>query len=153
MESFSLRNSARKVVNEYSNNAKWKSIAINFEMDDSIKMIYGNKFSIEALLSNLFFNAIKYTPEKGKISINIKDLKKSVLIEITDTGIGIDEAEQSKIFDEFYRTQNAKKHDSDGTGMGLAITSQIIKTHNGQIWLESKINEGTTFWVKLPKKP
>ena len=150
---FSLREIAEKVVNNYSNNAKWKSIIVSFHMDDKINEIYGNQILIEALLSNLFFNAIKYTPEKGSVSLNIYDKKNKVLIEVADTGIGIKEEDQSKIFDEFYRANNAKEFDKQGTGMGLSIVAQIVKVHRAKIWFESKFNEGTTFHISIPKTP
>jgi len=152
METFSLRDSARKVVNTYSNNAKWKSINVTFKMDDAIGDINGNQLTIEALLSNLLFNAIKYTHEKGSVSLILKDRRKSVLIKVADTGIGIAEDDQTKIFEEFYRAQNAKALDTDGTGMGLSIVSQVVKIHKAKIWFESKMKEGTTFWVSIPKK-
>lgn len=151
-ESFSLRDTVKKVMHTYSNNAQRKSITINFSMDDTLEKIDGNQLSIEALLSNLLFNAIKYTPEKGMVSLIISDKNKNVLIEVSDNGIGIAEDDQSKIFDEFYRAQNAKKLDTDGTGMGLSIASQVVKIHKGKIWMESILNEGTTFWVRIPKK-
>ncbi|MCD4680580.1 MAG: HAMP domain-containing histidine kinase, partial [Bacteroidales bacterium] len=81
-----------------------------------------------------------------------KDRRKSVLIKVADTGIGIAEDDQTKIFEEFYRAQNAKALDRDGTGMGLSIVSQVVKIHKAKIWFESKIKEGTTFWVSIPKK-
>ncbi len=151
-ETFSLRESAEKVVNTYSNSAKWKSINVTFKMDDSIGDLYGNQLSIETLLSNLFFNAIKYTPEKGSVSLILKDQKRKVLIEVADTGIGIAEDDQTKIFEEFYRAKNARDSDKEGSGMGLSIASQVIKIHKGKIWFETKIKEGTTFWVSIPKK-
>jgi len=151
-EIFSLRASAEKVMNTYSNSAKWKSIEVTFKMDDHIGDIYGNQLSIETLLSNLLFNAIKYTPEKGSVSLIIKDQNKSVLIEVADTGIGIAEDDKAKIFEEFYRAKNAKDIDKEGTGMGLSIASQVIKVHKGKIWFESEMKKGTTFWVSIPKK-
>lgn len=151
MEIFSLSDAAEKVINSYSNNAKFKSIKVTFHCDETIGEIHGNKLSIETLLSNLLFNAIKYTPEKGSVSLIIKDKKRNVLIEVADTGIGIAEDDKAKIFEEFYRAQNAMEIDKEGSGMGLSIVSQVVKIHKGKIWFESKMKEGTTFWVKLPK--
>jgi len=151
MENFLLKASVEKVIKTYENSAKWKSIDVKFIIDPTIDKINANQLSIEALLSNLLFNAIKYTPEKGSVSMIVKDKKRDVLIEISDTGIGIAEDDQAKIFQEFYRAQNAKNLYKDGTGMGLSIASQVTKIHSGKIWFESKMKEGTTFWVQLPK--
>ena len=152
-ESFSLKDIAQKVVNTYANNAKWKLINVNFEIDSDIENIYGNKLSIESMLSNLFLNAIKYTPEKGSVSLIIRNKKKNVQIEVSDTGIGIADEHKLKVFDDFYRAPNAKTSNKEGTGMGLTIVNQIVKIHKGKIWLISKINKGSTFWVILPKNP
>lgn len=104
------------------------------------------------MTTNLLLNAIKYTPEDGSIKVCTEDDGESVLVEISDTGIGIPPEELPKIFDEFYRATNAKKIEKDGTGLGLSIAKQIVVRHGGRIWAESNKNAGTTFRFTLPKK-
>jgi signal transduction histidine kinase len=113
--------------------------------------IFGNPLSIEEVITNLLFNAIKYTAQNGKVEINAKNEKGCVLVEIIDTGIGIPEEELPKVFDEFYRATNAKKIEKDGTGLGLSIVKQIIERHNGKIWVDSKEGIGTKFNFTMPK--
>ena len=80
-----------------------------------------------------------------------KNQDNNVLVEISDSGIGIPEEELSRIFDEFYRAGNAREMEKDGTGLGLSIVKQIIERHLGKIWVQSKEGVGTTFRFTLPK--
>jgi len=152
MKSFSLQ----KTINEYKyrlrKNAKEKSIDVNISMDESVDLICGNQFSIEQLLDNLLNNAIKYTKEKGQVRLKVRDKDNFVIIEISDNGIGVPKDAGLKIYDEFYRAENAKDFTHDGTGMGLSIVYEIVKKHFGKIWFESDESVGTTFFVKLPKQ-
>jgi two-component system phosphate regulon sensor histidine kinase PhoR len=110
-----------------------------------------NKFSIEEMIVNLLLNAIKYTPAKGAVEIRAIDKGDSVQIEVADTGIGIPADEIPRVFDEFFRGAKAKKMERDGTGLGLSIAKQIVKRHNGRIWVESTQGEGSTFKLTLPR--
>ena len=103
------------------------------------------------MITNLLLNAVKYTSSNGNVEVKAKNQDNNVLVEITDSGIVIPEEELPRIFDEFYRAGNAREMEKDGTGLGLSIVKQIIKRHNGNIKVKSKINEGTTFTVILPK--
>ena len=100
---------------------------------------------------NLLSNAIKYTEEKGKITVKIKDSKKEIIISVQDTGIGIDKKYHGKIFGKFVQLENIYTKTGSSTGLGLAITKELVEMHNGRITLESKVNKGSTFTVYLPK--
>jgi len=128
-----------------------KSITLNSEIEASVDEIYGNLFSVEEVITNMLHNSIKYTPVGGKVEINVKENGNGILVEITDTGIGIPEEALPKVFDEFYRAINARKIEKDGTGLGLSIVKQIIERHNGKIWAESKEGVGSKFSFILPK--
>lgn len=112
--------------------------------------VYGNKDEMEQLLLNLIVNAIKYTPEGGKVGLQMKEEEGCVRVEISDTGIGIPQEDVTHIFDEFYRAKNVRSMAGEGTGLGLSIVRQIIKDHDGKIWVESKVGEGTKFTFLLP---
>ena len=101
-------------------------------------------------LANIIDNAIKYTPTKG--TVNIKATKKDSQITITmsDTGIGIPKEDHGRLFDKFYRGNNALKQETEGTGLGLFITHNIIKAHSGTINFDSRKGVGTTFTITLP---
>ncbi|MGM0843980.1 MAG: two-component system histidine kinase PnpS [Bacillota bacterium] len=101
---------------------------------------------------NLIGNAITYTPAHGQVAISVKQTESSVVVEIQDSGIGIDEEEIPRIFERFYRVDKARSRDSGGTGLGLAIVKHLIEAHGGNIGVESTVNEGTTFTVTLFKR-
>ncbi|MHC4423600.1 MAG: sensor histidine kinase [Planctomycetota bacterium] len=89
---------------------------------------------------------------KWMFEINVRNRDDCIQVDVADTGIGIPQEEQCKIFDEFYRASNAKKVERDGTGLGLSIVKHIVERHGGQIEVESKENSGTRFWLTLPKQ-
>ncbi len=105
---------------------------------------------MQAVLQNLFSNAVKYTPEGGKISIGIEKENSSLLIKIADTGYGIPKDEQAKIFTKFFRASNSAKTVTEGSGLGLYIVKTIIGQVGGRIWFESEVDKGSTFFVSLP---
>lgn len=111
--------------------------------------IYGENQAIQRMVANLIDNAIKYTPDKGKIIINIEINDKDVNLVIKDTGIGIPQKDIPYIFKRFYRSNEESK--ISGIGLGLSLVNAIVKKHTGNIAVESKINSGSTFTVSLPK--
>jgi signal transduction histidine kinase len=113
--------------------------------------IVGNQLSIEEMVTNLLLNSIKYTPENGMVGIDAEEHDGCIIVRITDTGIGIPIEEQGRIFDEFYRADNARRVEQDGTGLGLSIVKHIIERHGGEIRVQSEEGSGTTFTLTLPK--
>jgi two-component system phosphate regulon sensor histidine kinase PhoR len=103
-------------------------------------------------MTNLIDNAVKYTKEGGTININNIMTNKEIKLEISDTGIGIHKDDVSKIFDEFYRSDNAKAAELDGTGLGLPIVKNLIKRYGGNIDVQSILGKGTTFTISFPAK-
>ena len=103
------------------------------------------------LLSFSLLNAIRYTPEKGTVTIDAKNGKDCAVIEMADTGIGIPADEINDVFDEFFRARNARKVHRDGTGLGLSIAKYIVERHGGKMWVDSIKDTGTKFWITLPK--
>ena len=104
---------------------------------------------VRHVLMNLLSNAIKYSAKKTAINIKVEESDQFVSLEIKDQGIGIPEAEQDKLFQRFFRAENA--NNIEGTGLGLNIVKQYITLMDGTINFKSKVNTGTTFLVKLPK--
>lgn len=102
---------------------------------------------LERLITNLLGNALKFTPEKGKITISVEDSPEKVKVEVADTGPGIPEEYLEKIFDKFQQLQRTK----GGTGLGLTICKYIVEAHNGKIWVESKLGQGSKFSFFIPK--
>ena len=114
--------------------------------------IKGNRELLEETLVELISNAVKYTPQKGKITVASHKVEtgNTVRISVTDTGIGIPDESTLNIYNDFYRTENARRYTREGTGLGLSIAKTIITAHNGKLWVESKIDEGSTFFMELP---
>ncbi len=140
-----------KVINSLRPLADKKNIRINFV--EKIKtQVMLDKFKIQQALINIISNAIKYTSENGQVDIELDVDKDNFIIKIKDTGIGIPEEELPFIFDRFYRVDKARDRKSGGTGLGLSITQQLIALHQGEIHVESVVNEGTTFYILLPLK-
>ena len=85
--------------------------------------------------------------------MNVKDIGEEVLVEVSDTGIGISEDDMDRIFEEFYRAENARKIERDGTGLGLSIARQVVERHGGRLWANNNPTIGSTFSMALPKHP
>ena len=151
MAPFSLPDCISKALASVERKAKDKSITVTSNVGPSLGLIVGNQFSISEMLTNLLFNAIKYTPENKTVHIEAKSHGDYVQIDISDTGIGIPADELGSIFDEFFRASNARKREKDGTGLGLSIVKQIIERHDGKISVQSRQGQGTKFTVSLPK--
>lgn len=106
---------------------------------------------MRVVFQNLIENAIKYSTKGGRVFVNVGEDADAVRISVRDTGIGITLADKANIFGKFFRAQNAKAQDSTGSGLGLYTTRKIVERHKGKIWFESKQDEGTTFFVTIPK--
>lgn len=113
-------------------------------------VITTDKDCLQQILLNLVANAVAYTPEGGRISLEINKQDKNILISVHDTGIGIPEADLARIFERFYRVDKARSRDSGGTGLGLAIVKHLCETLHGRIAVQSVEGEGSTFTVTIP---
>jgi signal transduction histidine kinase len=153
MSWFSLKNVVFNALAAVERRATKKAIKVSYEFEGDVDRIYGESVLIEEAITNILLNAAKYTPEGGQIKLFVKDQGQEVLIEIADNGIGIPEADVERIFEEFYRAENARKVERDGTGLGLAIAKQVVERHKGRIWAENnKSGHGSTFSIILPRQ-
>jgi len=150
MKAFSLPETITKSLASVANRAKEKSITVTSNIENSIGHIVGNEFSLNEMITNLLFNAVKYTPDNKTVHLEANGYNDQVQIKICDTGIGIPADEIEHVFDEFFRATNAKKSEKDGTGLGLSIVKQIVDQHRGKISVESAEGQGTTFTISLP---
>jgi two-component system phosphate regulon sensor histidine kinase PhoR len=101
-------------------------------------------------LINLLNNAVKFTPEGGRLSINAYRQDETVTISVSDTGVGIPVEEQPHLFSRFFRASTAQSHAAQGTGLGLTIVKSIVEQHGGAVTLQSAPGVGTTVYVELP---
>lgn len=121
---------------------------------DNIPIIKADPEVVAIIFRNLLSNAVSYTPDGGKISLSVDKKESGILITISDTGIGIPQHQQDRVFTKFFRADNVKRVDTDGTGLGLYILKAIVENTGGKIWFESpgRKSQGTTFYVTLPEK-
>jgi PAS domain S-box-containing protein len=126
-----------------------KSIELASNVSSAIS-IAADRLRFRQILNNLLTNAIKFTPEGGRIRVEAVRRDNGVEISVSDTGIGIPEEEQGMIFDKFYQISLAGRRQNQGSGLGLAITKGLVEQHGGKLWLESKPGEGSRFIFTIP---
>jgi two-component system NtrC family sensor kinase len=138
-----------EVFTEQKSMVQLRSQTLQIELPESMPPVYGDAIQLRQMVENLIGNAIKFTKEEGTIKVVGEEEKDQVILRVTDTGRGIPLADQTRIFERFYRAQNVTE-DTQGTGLGLAIARSIVHNHRGRIWVDSKEGEGSTFTVVLP---
>jgi two-component system phosphate regulon sensor histidine kinase PhoR len=111
--------------------------------------ILGDPQMFRSIFVNLLDNAVKYTPEGGKIMLDIEKESATALFMVRDTGIGIPQKEQSRIFERFYRVDKARSQAVEGTGLGLSIVKHMTELQQAEIWLQSRVNEGSCFYLRF----
>ncbi|MFC1708438.1 ATP-binding protein [Candidatus Omnitrophota bacterium] len=131
---------------------KEKQIGFFHEIPDNIITVPADKSQLQRIFINLISNAVKYTPAQGKITVLAKKINKYIQIDVKDTGTGIARQNLGKLFEEFYREDNEMNQSVKGTGLGLSLVKYIVEAHKGKIWVDSKLNQGTTFSFTLPEK-
>lgn len=151
MERFSLKNCIFNALAAIQNGARAKAIAVSHTITASVDELPGEAVLIEETITNLLFNAVKYTPQGGAISLEVKEQGPLIRVTIGDTGIGIPAEAMEHIFEEFYRAPNARATERDGTGLGLAFAKEVVERHGGQIEAHNNPDGGTTFTFTLPK--
>ncbi|RZK53822.1 MAG: PAS domain S-box protein, partial [Pedobacter sp.] len=121
---------------------------IMLEQADAIEY-NGDHFRLEQVMNNFLTNAIKYSPEGDKVLVNCKVENNNIVVSVEDFGVGIEENSLDKLFDRYYRVDNTAMR-FEGLGLGLFISSEILKRHQGNFWLESELGKGSTFYFRLP---
>ena len=143
---------ARYVLDSMRASAEAKSIKLVTDLPESLPLIVGDPIRLRQMLGNLLENAIKYTPDHGEVSIKAHAENDQVIVSVSDTGFGIPTADQPYLFDKFFRASNVPD-DLPGTGLGLSIVKSIIENHQGRIWVDSMVDQGTTFTIVFPSAP
>ncbi|TFH00557.1 MAG: HAMP domain-containing histidine kinase [Calditrichales bacterium] len=139
-----------EIIDQYRAQAGEKLVDIVTEIDDNLHALPGNKEDFSKIFQNLISNAIRYTKQNGTVRIKTEAGRQVVQVIVADTGIGIPKQDLKKVYDEFYRSENAKKEITFGTGLGLSIVKQIVSNYGGTIKVDSAVDKGTVFTVKLP---
>jgi two-component system phosphate regulon sensor histidine kinase PhoR len=154
MDVFSLRDLIDDVIHFVKEPAEKKKISL-FQKDiPSALTLQADRNHLEQVLINLLDNAIKYTPEGGKVTIlAIQNNSNEIQFSVRDNGIGIPREDLPRIFERFYRVDKGRSQELGGTGLGLSIVKHIVQAHGGKVWVESQMGEGSTFYFTLPNGP
>lgn len=149
---FGIAEAVQNVYNAVIIDAQNHGHELLLEMEKNMPIIHADKERMEQVIMNIVSNAIKYTPDGGRIEITAWSMGEKVSISVSDNGVGIPEEDQPRLFDRFYRVDKARSREAGGSGLGLSIVKEIIQAHNGDIDIRSKQGEGTTMTVTLPIK-
>lgn len=149
-QEFGLYELAESILQGF--NTKLDEKKIDAKVTGSEVAVFADRGRIGQVIANLVSNAIKYTDEKGKITINISKVEDNAVMVVEDTGIGISPEEQTRVFERFYRTDKSRTRKTGGAGIGLSISKAIVQSHNGTIRCESEPGVGSKFIVSLPEK-
>ncbi|MCX6764489.1 MAG: HAMP domain-containing sensor histidine kinase [Candidatus Nealsonbacteria bacterium] len=142
----------REVVKEQAPFIQRKKHEVVVEIPKGLLKIFTDPESVRMIFQNIFGNAVEYTHPGGNITCTVEKKDKEIITAIKDTGIGIPEKQQNKIFQKLFRGDNAVRGHPGGTGLELYITKAMVDALSGKIWFKSKEGEGTTFWIALPIK-
>ena len=146
---FDLNELVRDIISKIKMEAQRHEHELKFEYD-SMPMLYGDRDRLEQVFTNIITNAIKYTPDGGKINISCRMHLTNAIIRVSDNGIGIPAKDMPRLFERFYRVDKARSRKSGGTGLGLAIAKEIIDAHGGKINIQSEHGSGTTVTIEMP---
>lgn len=149
-EKFSLAKLTQEIIDEVRPLAQKNNIFLTLEVQENIGEAWADPSRIHLVLQNLLENAIKYTESGGMVKAILKNQGSYLRAEIADSGVGIPVAEQSRVFQKFFRSDNAKKNQVEGTGLGLFIVKAIAEMSKGKVGFESKEKQGSTFWFIIP---
>ncbi len=131
-------------------NADAKHLILEADCSSELPPVRGDVHSLQEMLQNLLDNAVRYTPEGGRISVRAVVAEGEAVLSVNDTGIGIPKEHQERIFERFYRVDAARSRELGGTGLGLAITKHLAEAHGGRVEVESEVGRGSTFSLFLP---
>lgn len=145
-----LRDIIDKVIKKLRPLARDKEILMDIDMEKRLPQVICNSDRMERVFINLLDNAIRHTPAGGKVIVKAMVKADQVCIQVSDTGVGIPAEDLPMIWERFYKADKSRTRGSGGTGLGLAIVKKIVEGHGGQINVQSKLNQGTTFNIVLP---
>ena len=146
--------SPQKLLNDiqatYAHIASQKDVKIQLHVASEIPMLDIDPSRMTQVLTNIFDNALRHTPEGGQIDLSAQQVDGSIQLSIQDSGPGIEGKDANRIFERFYRTDSARHRDDGGSGLGLAIAKSIVEMHQGQIWAESEPGQGLKIIIRFP---
>ncbi len=153
MEQVHIQERLKETVDSLRHKLEEKSQSLSTEIPAENLHVYADASRVVQILTNLISNAWKYTPEGGKISVKAFPKADQVCVEIIDTGIGISEKDQEKLFTQFFRSESPTVREQTGWGLGLNVTRRLVELLGGEISFHSQLGQGSTFWFTLPTNP
>lgn len=147
---FSISSMVSRTASHFQDEADEKKIELGYDIPDEDLMLEADEEKIQTILTNLVRNALTFTDSGGQIGIKAEKDSGYIKVYVVDTGIGIPEEEQNRIFERFYQVESHLTRRHGGMGLGLSIAKAMVELHNGQIWVESKVGMGSLFCFMLP---
>ena len=151
-EPVDLSAGARRAMEDTEAEMLAKGITLNTEISDGV-FVQGDESQMAVLVRNLVENAVRYTPEGGRVSVVVYQEGGSAIVRVSDNGIGIPLEAQARVFERFYRVDRARSRDRGGTGLGLAIVKHVAELHGGTVQLDSELGRGSIFTALVPAVP
>jgi signal transduction histidine kinase len=151
-ESVALEAVLRDEVERFERPAAEAGVALSVRVD-AVPRVRGSARDLALLVRNLVDNAIRYTRRDGRVDVSLAAEDGEVVLDVSDTGLGIPQRDLPRIFERFYRTDRARSRETGGTGLGLSIVRHVVENHGGRIAVESELGRGTRFEVRLPASP
>ena len=151
-EEFSMQELVKNLINEYRSLAAAYNVKVVFDENNDLPHVFSDPSRIKLVMENLLDNAVRYTKKGGETKIELSQKNNNICFSIKDSGVGIPEKDKKYIFQKFFRSENALRYQTKGSGLGLYISKSIIKKAKGKIGFQSVENQGSTFWFTLPLK-
>jgi len=151
MKDISIKEMLDSIVDIITPQIKEKNISLKINSKTKFDKIKADHSQIERIFLNLLSNAVKFTPEKGTVAVDVEEKDDVIQFSIEDTGIGIPPQDIPKVFQEFFRADNALDQKIKGSGLGLSLVKKIVEAHKGKIWFNSELGKGSRFTFTLPK--
>lgn len=148
---FDLHDSILSAISLFKEKASKHGIKISTEIDENINSVSADERKIKQIVLNLVSNAMKFTPEEGKVSVTASKEDGLIRVSVSDSGVGISVEDQSVIFEEFHQGSSEHAKKKEGTGLGLALSKKFVEMHGGKIWVQSELGKGTTFTFIFPE--
>ncbi len=153
VETIPIRDTVEHVISTLQLQATQKQIQLTLEVAPNLPLFMeADQALLHQALYNLVENALKYTPEGGRVTVRLRSEGDTVVFEIQDTGIGIAPSDLPRLFEKFYRARQREARAQHGSGLGLAIVRSIAEQHRGKVWVESELGKGSTFYLQIPLK-
>ncbi|MCA9324039.1 PAS domain-containing protein [Candidatus Saccharibacteria bacterium] len=149
LEDINAHEFAESLQSLYIKDAEAKGLKLHLDIDPTLEIFHSSKLYVQEIMQNFITNAIKYT-ESGSVTIGAKKRKGGVEFSVTDTGIGISKGDQARVFDKFFRAEDYRTRQQNGTGLGLHVTRKLAQLAHAEISLESELNKGSTFTIYFP---